>query len=119
MEAKLVEANPLVEESRNQVAVKRGPVVYCLESVDMPSQNIFNVFVPSSINFKPQSLRIDGADVMSLEGEAKLVENKDWKNVLYREVSDKNTPAKIRLVPYFAWGNRGHSEMSVWLPLSR
>ena len=119
MEAKLVEANPLVEENRNQVAVKRGPVVYCLESVDMPNQNIFNVFVPLSINLKPQSLKIDGADVMSLEGEAKLVENKDWTNVLYREVSDQNKTAKIRLVPYFAWGNRGHSEMSVWLPLSR
>lgn len=119
MEAKLVEANPLVEENRNQVAVKRGPVVYCLESVDMPNQNIFNVFVPSSINLKPQSLKIDGAEVMSLEGEAKLVENKDWTNVLYREVSSNNQTAKIRLVPYFAWGNRGHSEMSVWLPLSR
>jgi uncharacterized protein len=119
MEAKLVEANPLVEETRNQVAVKRGPVVYCLESVDMPQQNIFNVFMPSNISLKPQSLKIDGADVMSLEGEAKLVENKDWKNVLYREVSDQNKTAKVRLVPYFAWGNRGHSEMSVWLPLSR
>ena len=119
MEAKLVEANPLVEETRNQVAVKRGPVVYCLESVDMPQQNIFNVFMPSNISLKPQSLKIDGADVMSLEGEARLVENKDWKNVLYREVSDQNKTAKVRLVPYFVWGNRGHSEMSVWLPLSR
>lgn len=119
MEAKLVEANPLVEENRNQVAVKRGPIVYCLESVDMPNQNIFNVFVPSGIDLKPHSLKIDGADVMSLEGEAKMVEPKDWTNVLYREVSDKNQTAKIRLVPYFAWGNRGHSEMSVWLPLSR
>lgn len=119
MEAKLVEANPLVEENRNQVAVKRGPIVYCLESIDMPNQNIFNVFVPASINFKPQSLKIDGADVMSLEGEAKLVENRNWNNVLYREVSDKSQTATIRLVPYFAWGNRGHSEMSVWLPLSR
>ncbi|MEJ6981383.1 glycoside hydrolase family 127 protein [Pedobacter sp. P351] len=119
MEAKLVESNPLVEENRNQVAVKRGPVVYCLESVDMPNQKIFNVFVPSGIDLKPQPLTIDGADVMSLEGEAKLVENKDWKNVLYREISDQNKTAKIRLVPYFAWGNRGHSEMSVWLPLSR
>jgi len=119
MEAKLVEANPLVEENRNQVAVKRGPIVYCLESIDMPNQNIFNVFVPASINLEPKSLKIDGADVMSLEGEAKLVENQDWKNVLYREVSGKSETAKIRLVPYFAWGNRGHSEMSVWLPLSR
>ncbi len=36
MTAKLLESNPLVEENRNQVAVKRGPVVYCLESVDLP-----------------------------------------------------------------------------------
>ena len=34
MPVALIEANPLVEENRNQVAVKRGPVVYCLESVD-------------------------------------------------------------------------------------
>lgn len=119
MEAKLIEANPLVEEIRNQVAVKRGPVVYCIESVDMPNQDIFQVFVPSDINLSAQPLKIEGADMMSLAGEAKLVENKNWSNVLYREVSDQNRTAKIRLVPYFAWGNRGHSEMSVWLPLSR
>jgi DUF1680 family protein len=119
MEAKLVEANPLVEENRNQVAVKRGPMVYCLESVDMPGQKIFNVVVPSSISFSPKTITIDGAQVMSLEGQARLVENKSWQNVLYREVNSKNQTAKVTLVPYFAWGNRGHSEMSVWLPLSR
>src|SRR5262249_13550828 len=32
MRPRLVEANPLVEEARNQVAVLRGPLVYCLES---------------------------------------------------------------------------------------
>jgi len=37
MEAQLIEAHPLVEEVRNQVAVKRGPVVYCIESVDIPA----------------------------------------------------------------------------------
>ena len=25
----------------------------------------------------------------------------------------------LRLIPYYAWGNRGRSEMSVWLPLAR
>jgi len=119
MEAKLVEANPLVEEARNQVAVKRGPVVYCLESQDLPNQKITNIVVPTSIDLKPQLLKIDGADVMSLEGTAKLVEPKDWKNTLYREVSNKSTNTPIRLIPYFAWGNRGHAEMEVWLPVSR
>src|SRR5690606_22282623 len=31
MNVTFMEANPLVEEARNQVAVMRGPVVYCLE----------------------------------------------------------------------------------------
>lgn len=23
---------------------------------------------------------------------------------------------KVRLIPYYAWGNRGKSEMTVWMP---
>ncbi|SDJ09128.1 hypothetical protein SAMN04487898_101290 [Pedobacter sp. ok626] len=119
MEAQLVESNPLVEETRNQVAVKRGPVVYCLESQDLPGKRIFNVFIPAKIDLKASPIQIDGANMMSLEGNAQLIENKDWKNVLYRPLNESNTTTAIRLVPYFAWGNRGHSEMSVWLPVSR
>jgi DUF1680 family protein len=37
MPARLVVAHPRVEEARNQVAVMCGPVVYCLESIDLPS----------------------------------------------------------------------------------
>ena len=25
----------------------------------------------------------------------------------------------IRLIPYYAWGNRGKAEMTVWMPLAR
>jgi DUF1680 family protein len=42
MPATLLESNPLVEETKNQVTVKRGPIVYCLESADLPNQNIFD-----------------------------------------------------------------------------
>jgi len=119
MEAVLIEANPLVEENRNQVAVKRGPVVYCLESTDLPGKSIFNAFVPASTKFEAQTMDIDGARVMALTGTAKIVAPNNWKNVLYKPIDDKNTATTLNLVPYFAWGNRGHSEMSVWLPLSR
>ena len=30
-------------------------------------------------------------------------------------IRDKKTQ-KIRLIPYYAWGNRGKSEMTVWIP---
>jgi uncharacterized protein len=56
---------------------------------------------------------------MSLEGTAKLLQTGDWKNQLYKEVSKDNKATQIKLVPYYTWGNRGHSEMSVWMPLSR
>jgi DUF1680 family protein len=119
MEATLIEANPLVEENRNQVAVKRGPIVYCLESPDLPGKSIFNAFIPATIQLKALPITIDGANMMSLVGNAKMVDPKTWTNVLYRPVSAVNTTIPIKLIPYFAWGNRGHSEMSVWLPLSR
>ena len=31
--------------------------------------------------------------------------------------SSQRTAIDVKLVPYYAWGNRGRSEMSVWLPL--
>jgi DUF1680 family protein len=56
MKTKLIEANPLVEETRNQVAVKRGPVVYCLESVDIPQEvKISDISLPVNIELSPVS----------------------------------------------------------------
>ncbi|MFC2136977.1 glycoside hydrolase family 127 protein [Bacteroidota bacterium] len=121
MEPMLIEANPLVEETRNQVAIKRGPVVYCIESVDIPdSVDIFNITIPSNIDLRTKNINIENSDIISLEGEARLTKHADWTNHLYREIpSQEPTPINIRLIPYYAWGNRGQSEMTVWLPLGR
>lgn len=120
METKLMEANPLVEETRNQVAVKRGPVVYCLESVDIPKgENVFEVALPANATFATKMLTIDNSKVLMLEGKGNLIDG-NWKNKLYKEVSTNVAkPVNVRLVPYYAWANRGKTEMSVWLPLSR
>ena len=121
MEAKLIEANPLVEENRNQVTVKRGPVVYCLESVDLPkNEKVFGLSIPVSTKFKTKMIRIDNSDIMSLEGNAEDIDESGWKNKLYKEISQKkHLMVPIKLIPYYAWGNRGHTEMTVWLPVSR
>jgi len=36
MKTRLMESHPLVEETFKQLAVQRGPLVYCLESADVP-----------------------------------------------------------------------------------
>lgn len=121
MNADLITSNPLVEENRNQIAVKRGPVVYCLESADMPTdQSIFNISIPASIRFKPVSLKFEDANMMTLEGEAFYFKPNNWENKLYQKVAVDQEKVNIKMIPYYAWGNRGHvKEMSVWLPFSR
>lgn len=120
MPVTFVEANPLVEEDRNRVAVKRGPVVYCLESKDLSEEaKIFDVTIPANAHFSPQTIRIANTDLIALEGEAMSTGKDMWNNQLYREISKTApVPMKIRLIPYFAWGNRGHNDMEVWVPLT-
>jgi len=121
MPVQLIESNPLVEETRNQVTVKRGPLVYCAESVDMPAgKKVAEIMVPLTTQWTTKSSKIQNADVMMLEGNVKWMAKERWTGKLYRPLTGtKQQVAPVRLVPYYAWANRGHSEMSVWLPLSR
>src|SRR5438067_9461952 len=108
MEAKLMEANPLVEENRNQVAVKRGPVVYCLESVGLSKNNsVFGLALPVNTKFTIVPMQIGNSNVMALQSNAKQIENDNWKGQLYKEVNKKEAASvPLRLIPYYAWGNR-------------
>ncbi|MBB3187016.1 aceric acid hydrolase [Microbacter margulisiae] len=115
----LIETNPLVEETRNQVAIQRGPVVYCLEGCDLPNYNIFEVVIPSSVHFNAKPMMIDGSRFYCLNGVADVEKTASWHNVLYREIAPLQTNVHIHLIPYFAWGNRGKSDMAVWLNLKR
>lgn len=121
METVLMESNPLVEENRNQVAVKRGPIVYCLESADLSGNTkIDDIMIPVDIKLQAKKIEIDNSPVVCLEGEADLINNGDqWKNALYRPVNKPSGKVNIRLVPYYAWGNRGKGDMTIWMPLSR
>ena len=120
MEAVLMESHPLVEESRNQVAVKRGPLVYCLESIDIEGgKRIDDVLIPTDIKFTPKKITIEGSPIVALEGTANLASNASWEGTLYRPVGQANQKVNIRLIPYYAWGNRGKAEMTVWIPVSR
>jgi DUF1680 family protein len=119
MPATLIESNPLVEETKNQVAIKRGPIVYCLESSDLPDQGMFDVAIPASIKLQSSPMKIENGNVMALIGEARLLQNNDWKNTLYKEVNTTVKPVKIKLIPYYAWANRGKTDMTVWLQLIR
>lgn len=119
MRPRLIESNPLVEESKNQVAVMRGPIVYCLEGQDVEGgYRINDIAIPANIQLKEVPMEIENHKFTALEGEAVVVSNGKWdNNTLYREVQPTSQKkVKVRLIPYYAWDNRGRQDMSLWLP---
>ncbi|RYY14654.1 MAG: glycoside hydrolase family 127 protein [Cytophagaceae bacterium] len=121
MPAQLLEANSLVEETRNQVAVRRGPVVYCLEANDLPAgKQLSGLLLGATTVLTPRHTTIAGADVVWLEGQSEFADNSAYAGQLYHPISkDKPASVPFKLVPYYAWGNRGLHDMEVWLPVSR
>ena len=121
MNTRLIEANPLVEEAKNQIAVMRGPIVYCLEGEDIEGGHRINdIAIPADIQFTERPVTIAGHEMVALEGDAILVNSDSWNNdQLYRDLrpASKQT-VRIRLIPYYAWDNRGIQDMSLWLPLN-
>jgi DUF1680 family protein len=118
MPVHLMEANPLVEDDLNQVAVQRGPVVYCLESPDLPPDtHLSDVLIPSDLQLSARYDQhlLDG--VVVLEGNVQLRLVNDWSGKLYRPLKKETAKSiKVKFIPYSVWQNRGPSEMSVWLP---
>ena len=119
MPVRLIEAHPHVEETRNHVAVMRGPMLYCLESVDLPDDvRVSEIRLPRNVELKARHDAELLGGVTVLEGEARMVKEGNWNGLLYREMSGNQPQSvNITLIPYYAWSNRGISEMTVWMPL--
>ncbi|KZS38840.1 hypothetical protein AWE51_14760 [Aquimarina aggregata] len=117
MEIKRLEGHNRIEETRNQIAIKRGPIVYCLETPDLPENtSILNAYIkgdaPLEAIHKPDFL--EGVTVIETE----LSLREDRNDEMYQTISrPKFKSYKTQLVPYFAWSNRGQAEMTVFVPV--
>ena len=122
MKPRLIEANPLVEEAKNQIAVMRGPIVYCLEGQDIQGDyRINDIAIPADVKFAEKKTTIAGQQMTVLEGNALLVNDAAWgKDQLYRTLRPvRKQKVRIRLIPYYAWDNRGIDDMSLWLQVTK
>jgi len=88
-------AHPKVKGHAGKVALTRGPLVYCLESVDHPAEDIFTAKVAPS-TFREEY-------VPDLLGGCVVIHGKTTDG------------GPLKFIPYFLWGNRGESQMTVWV----
>jgi hypothetical protein len=109
MPVRRIAANESVEADRGRVALQRGPIVYCLESPDNPDGHVRSMMVPDNepltASFEPALL--NGVEV--IRGAAFLVKRNEQQQL-------EKEPESFAAIPYYAWANRGRSEMMVWIP---
>jgi len=119
MEVRMTEAHPLVAQAKGQAAVQRGPLVYCLESADLPAGvSIDRVLLPREAQWTIEKQPDLLGGVVVLKTDALLLPPPDPAAGLYRRLSAGPLARQpLQLIPYYAWNNRPPVDMSVWLPL--
>jgi len=117
MPVERVLSNPLVLENADRVALRRGPLVYCLEAADNPGVDVWDVVLPAGAEleaeYRPGLLN----GVVAIRGEALAVDT-DLGDDLYRfsdQVSGSERRVPFTAIPYYAWANRDPGPMIVWI----
>jgi DUF1680 family protein len=96
VEIRLLRSDPRARGNRGRVALTRGPLVYCAESVDNPGVAVPGACLDLSrpLEAVASAPHFSGARAM-------------------RGFTPEGTP--LTFIPYYAWGNRGPSSMEVWV----
>lgn len=103
-EPKLVRCSNRVRANIGKAAVTKGPFVYCAESVDN-GENLQMLTIDKDAKFEQ-----DGGFLIAYGW------REEPQDKLYSDYAPaQKTPCKIKLHPYYRWGNRGENEMTVYL----
>lgn len=115
MVAERLFAHPNVRADVGRVALRRGPLVYCLEQIDNPGGDVPFLRLPSESDLSAEHHDDLFNGIVTLKAAGRVVETDDWQHDLYRRVRPKTMPAHLAFVPYYLWNNRGPNRMQVWI----
>jgi DUF1680 family protein len=110
-----LEANPQVGYDHGKIALRRGPLIYCLEQVDQEAP-VEQISLPPEAKLESQYAPGLLGGLAVIRGQGLFRPLDDWKDVLYQPLhATAAKPVPITAVPYCIWGNRGPGKMAVWL----
>ena len=107
-------ANPKVRKDRDRIAYMRGPIVFCAEEIDNGS-DLPSLYADreAPVTVMMESLFKYEVPVLYTFGIRKVYE--ETENLYLTDLKVTETQAKLKLIPYYLWNNRGEGEMCVWL----
>ena len=113
MPVRFLRANRRVREAAGQLAVARGPIVYCLEEADNGPELHLLRLDPTGPT-ETERAEICGERIVAVTT-AGVREADEPEGALYaRHRPEEPTPVRLRWIPYYTWANRGENEMRVW-----
>lgn len=121
MVAEYLVPHPLVHQNRGCLAIRRGPIIYALESVDQPSvPDLRLARLDGAAALEPVAMKILDKPVVGIRTrETVVVMPAEEKSSFSRKTkatrSHEEMAVELTFVPYFAWGNRGPGDMRVWI----
>ncbi len=120
MKVRYTIANNMVEENVNQVAIEKGPVVYCAEIFDVDMDTLDDLVINLSAQYEDVLVKIGDKEIQGLTAEHyKLNRDGFDRDALYQDYENMGASLKkVTFIPYYAWDNRGYGEMRIWFPMS-
>ncbi|HEY0753790.1 MAG TPA: beta-L-arabinofuranosidase domain-containing protein [Ktedonobacteraceae bacterium] len=106
--------HPAIRENVGKVALRSGPLIYCLESQDNPIP-LQQFTLPSSATFEKRFVPDLLGGIAVLNATGRMLETADWDDTLYRTLPPTFQPFTLTAIPYYAWAQREPGEMCIWL----
>lgn len=118
MQPRISVADARVDAVRGSVAIEKGPLVLCLESVDLPDGVDLEDVVLTDRALRSTA----GGAAATLQVRDGLADGAApwpyWGDEATRQSISPSAAIDVELQPYFRWANRGPSTMRVWIPAS-
>lgn len=113
MKPHFCQANDNVREDFGKTALMKGPVVYCAEETDN-SKNLHMYRVLPDKPVTETKIQIKGQlyPALSVPTQKKITSKTGTLYLQYQKPEYET--ADLKMIPYFAWANRGENEMAVW-----
>jgi DUF1680 family protein len=124
LRARVMDPANEIDAVRGCVAFERGPLVYCVEGMDLPDGiDLDAVTVDASRAPAEQpGFDVSGHSVVALDLEGRAEDVPPANGWPYPERNGRGASpghaVKLRATPYYSWGNRGATSMRVWVPRS-
>jgi DUF1680 family protein len=115
MPAERLYAHPNVRMDVGRAALRRGPLIYCVEEADNPGGPVQTLALPRSAPldaaWKPDLF----GGAMTLKASAKRLVPGNEPGALYSTERPATRDAPLVALPYHLWANRRPGSMEVWV----